>query len=156
MDTFIHEKFYNMLKEGKRYETALSLRDMLKELPDYLQSRLEKRYIPNHEPFVYIYPSKRVLSFGSCIIKENGFAIRIIFDNNGYTVFFFEQSLSEHNSEEVFDIRAYFKDISILHDFSYENDKKYCLQKHYGVFDEDKVIQFIDHMFIELKRYINK
>ena len=51
MDTVILEKFHASISEKDKLKTAISIRNMLNDLPEYLAIRIENRYKNNCNPF---------------------------------------------------------------------------------------------------------
>ena len=57
MDSVILEKFYNSLLEGENHKTALSIRNMMKELPIYMKDRILDRLKSNGHSNVWAWKS---------------------------------------------------------------------------------------------------
>jgi len=147
MDTVSLEKFYNSLKENHNLKTAISIRNMLNDLPEYLAIRIEEKYKEHCYPFSNIFRYKyRDTVFNAFEIKDLIIKLDIWCDVNGYTVHFWE------TVKKDFDISAEFKDkIEVLSDFNIHNNEINNIKKHFEIFEEDKLFEFIDKLLIDLK-----
>ncbi len=147
MDTISLKKFYNSTKEGNNLETAISIRNMLNDLPEYLAIRIEDRYKEKCYPFKKVWRyQKRDTVFEAFEIDDLFFKIDIWCDIDGYIVEFWESS-PEYN------IYAEYKDkLEILSDFKMKNNEKNIITKHFNMYEEKILLEFIDKFLLELKR----
>jgi hypothetical protein len=148
MDTISLEKFYNSAKENNNLETAISVRNMLNDFPEYLAIRIEERYKENCHPFKKIWRyQKRDTVFEGCEINELYFKLDIWCDVNGYTVHFRETKNSDYNIST-----EYKEKLEILSDFKIHNNEINNIKKHFNIFEEETLFEFIDKLLIELKK----
>ena len=148
MDTVSLEKFYNSLKENDNLKTAISIRNMLNELPEYLAIRIEEKYKNNCYPFKKIWRYKqRDTVFEGCEINDLYLKLDIWCDENGYTVHFWRPNVPDY------DISKEFKNkLDILKEFSIHNNEINNIKRHFDIFEEDKLFDFIDNLLEELKK----
>lgn len=147
MDTISLEKFYNSAKENNNLETAISVKNMLNDFPEYLAIRIEERYKENCYPFKKIWRyQKRDAVFEGCEINELYFKLDIWCDVNGYTVHFWETKNSEYNIST-----EYKEKLEILSDFKIHNNEMNNIKKHFNIFEEETLFEFIDKLLVELK-----
>lgn len=148
MDTVSLEKFYNSLKEDNNLKTAVSIRNMLNDLPEYLAIRIEEKYKENCYPFANIFRYKqRDTVFNAFEIGDLLIKLDVWCDVDGYTVHFWETEKAD------FDITAEFKDkIKVLSEFNIHNNEINNIKKRFDVFDEEKLFSFIDNLLIELSK----
>lgn len=147
MDTISLEKFYDSLKEKNSIKTAISIRNMLNDLPEYLAIRIEEKYKEKCYPFSNIYRWKqRDTVFNAFEIDNLLLKLDVWCDIDGYSVHFWE------TKDSNFDISTEFKDkLEILSDFNVYNNEKNNLKKRFEIFEEDKLFEFIDKLLFELK-----
>ena len=144
MDTVSLEKFYETLKQGENLKTSISIRNMLNDLPTFLAIRIEEKYRNNCSPFGKIWRyQNRDAVFEGCILDDFYFKLDVWCSENGYDVFFWENSGK--------DILEFTKAINVLADFEEDNWKINSIKKYFDVFDEDKLFEFIDNLLTELK-----
>ncbi len=148
MDTVSLEKFYNSIKENDNIETAISIRNMLNDLPEYLAIRIEEKYKEKCYPFKKIWRYKqRDTVFEAFEITDLYLKLDIWCDVNGYTVHFWKPNDSDY------DITTEFKEkFEILSEFNIHNNEKNNIKKYFEIFEEDKLFDFIDKLLDELRK----
>ncbi len=152
MDTISLEKFYNSVMEKDNLKTAISIRNMLNDLPEYLAIRIEEKYKENYYPFSNIFRWKQ------CDTVFNGFEVNNLFikldiwcDIYGYSVIFWE------TKDSTFDIATEFKNkLEILSDFNISNNEKNKIVKRFEILEENKLFGFIDKLLVDLKKIKEK
>ena len=146
MDTMILEKFHRQLMEEDNYETAISIRNMLNDLPDYLAIRIKEKYeIEGFSPFEEISIWKyRTTVFNLFNFKKSRFALDIHCQENKYVVSFFQR-----DGEEGFDLKEFQEKIDILSCFSFINNR---LSWSFKVKEENLLYNFIDSLLEKLKQ----
>lgn len=148
MDTISLEKFYDSLKENSNLKTAISIRNMLNDLPEYLAIRIEEKYKEKCYPFSNVFRWKqRDTVFNAFEIDDLLIKLDIWCDIDGYSVHFWE------TQNPNFDISTQFKDkLEILSDFTVFNNEKNNIKKRFDIFEEDILFTFIDTLLFELKK----
>ncbi len=146
MDTISLEKFYNSIKKDDNLKTAISIRNMLNDLPEYLAIRIEEKYREKCYPFKYVWRNKlRDTVFEGFELGNLSFKIDVWCDIEGYTVHFWE--INDPN----YDIINGFKDkLSILSDFVIHDNQRNNIKKRYSIFEEEELFRFIDNFIEEL------
>lgn len=93
MDSVILEKFYNSLLEGENHKTALSIRNMMNELPVYMKDRILDRLKSNGHSNVWAWKSDPK-HCGLIHDTEDGqYKIDVLSSECGYTVNVFGQDM---------------------------------------------------------------
>ena len=147
MDTVSIKKFFDTINENNNLETAISIRNMLNDLPQYLAIRIEDKYREQCSPFKNIWRYKdRDTVFDGCLIGEQNFKLDVWCSEVEYAVYFWEQ----HNSD--FDIQYYCKEnkITAVEDFQTQNAIN-KLKKIFKPLDEVELFKFIDTLLTELR-----
>jgi len=148
VDTIILEKFHSTLLESDKLKTAITVRNMLNELPEYLAIRIENKYKKNCYPFEKIWRYKLNDTVFEAFRKENIYLkLDIWCTENGYRVHFW----NPHNSE--FDMLQELKHFKSLANFIYNKDEKNNIITDFTIESEKKLFQFIDSLIVELKIY---
>ena len=148
MDTVTLEKFYESLMQNEdNYKTALSIRNMLNDLPEYLAIRIQEKYQAKCSPFKSVWRYKqRDTVFEGFEQNENKFKIDIWCDTNGYDVHFWE------TTNEEFDIVKEFQEkTDLLSDFSIFDGRTNNLKRHFEIKEEKQLCEFLD-LFLERLR----
>ncbi len=151
MDTISLEKFYNSIKETDNLKTAISIRNMLNDLPEYLAIRIEEKYKGNCFPFEKIWRhKKRDTVFEACRIGDLYLKLDIWCDMNGYTAHFWKPNDPEY------DITTEFKNkYDFLSDFYIHNNEKNNIKKSFEIFEESELFDFVDKLLLILKEIKN-
>lgn len=141
MDNFILSKFYQSLIENKNIETAISVKNMLLDLPVYMAERLYKRYKPLENGYkVWIYKPNFcgiLFQLGECQYK-----VDIWTREDGYSVHVFGQVQSERKTEWA-------KNMKSLESFVFSNNEYH--KTDFSFYDEEKVIQCVDAVIKEMQ-----
>lgn len=149
MDNVIFEKFYENLKIGENLNTAISIRNMLNELPEYLASRIHNRYMTNHSPFTKIWRNENsdTVFEGFTFNGENQkYKLDVWCNENGYDLCFW-------NSNNQQNIKSIFTNFESLKDFQTKDGNNIGnLFLHLGFNEEEKVIHIIDTLLKELSK----
>lgn len=148
MDNVILEKFYENLKIGENLNTAISIRNMLNELPEYLASRIHNRYMTNYYPFTKIWRNKNsdTVFEGFTFNGENqNYKLDVWCNENGYDLCFWNNNNNQQNIKSIFTNFESLKDFQTK-DGNYISD----LFLHLGFYEEEKVIHIIDTLLKEL------
>lgn len=148
MDTVSLEKFYNSLKEKNNLKTAVSIRNMLNDLPEYLAIRIEEKYKGHCYPFPNIgrWKQRDTVFY---VFENKGMRLKLDIwcDIDGYTVHFWDEK------DINFDIKNEFANkIEMLSEFNVHNNEKNNIKRHFEIFEEEKLFKFIDKLLVELKK----
>lgn len=166
MDNENLKEFYETLQKEKNLQTAISIRDMLNDLPKYLATRVEERFSSKCEPFtlVWITKDRNLTVFEGFktddLIKNEdiGFKINVRCAIDSYIVEFLiwveeeqanELTPNELTDIETFDIKAYCPEM--LQDFTAHEGKINHISKKFSIFDENILFDFIDKFLVSLK-----
>jgi len=146
MDTVSLDKFYSTIKEKDNLQTAISIRNMLNDLPECLAIRIEEKYSANCFPFSKVWRYKnRDTVFEGCKIDEYYIKIDVWCDEKGYTIHFWDN--------QGLDIIEDFKNkIEVLSDFEIYGEGTSNIKKRFEGLQEEKVFSFIDEIKNELKK----
>lgn len=147
MDTVILKKFYDSLKNGDNLETAISIRNMINDLPGYLAICILNKFSNRSAPFskVWIYSSNYVVFEGN--ISNIYLKISVMCSENGYEVTF-EAPKAYNPDINIF--QRIISNVDSLKDFSPVADRPTSIVKHFGIFDESGLYGFIDSILKEL------
>lgn len=147
MDTVSLEIFYNSLKENQNIKTAISIRNMLNDLSEYLAIRIEEKYKEHCYPFKKIWRYKqRDTVFEGFEINDLYLKLDIWCDENGYTIHFWRPNTPDY------DISAEFKNkYDFFEGFYIHNNEKNNIKKHFDIFQEEELFEFIDKLLVVLK-----
>ncbi len=147
MDITLYKKFYDLLREDNKFEIALSLKEMLARLPEYLVEEIYQVLRTEIAPFTIIEPFKsEAIELKGVEIGDVSFQIDVfaIWDceRPSYLIDFFVCS-----GEIECDIKQYFNDIDCLRDCEYKDiNKKDCVQKQFDIFKEVEVFNFVKNI----------
>ena len=123
MDKFTIEKFYNTLKDGENLYSAISIRNMLNELPRFLAERLRDKYLHNYEPFDEISILGTSTSFQ--FVKIDGFKFKLcICYLIDYIYVVFSNDLDNEDEDEDLNVLEYFKNLKSFEGYSIYNNNK--------------------------------
>jgi len=140
--------FYNkVIKENQNYETALSIKNLIDELPQYLAQRIVDKFSNDYFPFNKIWNYNAETAFGGGRINGNIFTIRIHCNIDKYTFSFYDESWAENHLK--------FTEIIIKHIGSDEFNKNESEDQFDKVFkfpdDENQLYEFIKKFKEKLK-----
>lgn len=93
MNKKLFEDFYNnIIIKNDNYKTALSIKSMVEELPQYLAQRIVDEFSNDPSPFNKIWSDNTVTGFGDGKINEYNFTIRIHCFSDKYTFSFYDEN----------------------------------------------------------------
>jgi len=147
MDTISIKKFFVTINENNNLETAISIRNMLDNLPQYLAIRIEDKYKEQCAPFEKLWRYKDLDAlFEGCKINNHNFRLDIWCSETGYVVYFWE------NEDLNFDIKEFCKtnNINAVSDFQVQNEIS-KLKKVFSPLDELGIFKLIDTLLNELR-----
>lgn len=141
MDSVILEKFYNSLLEGENYKTALSIRNMMKELPIYMKDRISDRLKSNGHRNVWAWkpdPNHCGLIHDT---EDGQYKIDVWSSECGYTVKVFGQGMS---IKDVPWSDTILKTLEQLHFVLKTDGYERYENSNYSFTDEAKVIEEVE------------
>lgn len=146
MDSVILNKFYQSLLEEKSLETALSVRNMLQELPTFMADRLCDIFKANKGDYnVWKYKPNFC---GICFeVSENQYKIDIWTSEKGYSVHVFGQNQSGRFMEWTEDMTS----LSSFTRCEYEYSKT-----DFSFYDEEKVVECVKPIIEEIRKLLFK
>jgi len=145
------KSFYNEMIEGDNLKTALSVRDMLNDLPEYMAKRIVDKYSSNYEPFEKVFlfstSSQKAAVLHEAKVKEILISVDIYCSVQGYTIVFFNRQGNVPEDE----FQGLKNSLDSLKDFKKRikenNQYEFCLRFN----EEDKVISFVNNLLNELR-----
>ncbi|MBO7132746.1 MAG: PD-(D/E)XK nuclease family protein [Bacteroidales bacterium] len=146
MDNIILGKFYQSLQNGQSLETALSIKNMLEELPVYMADRLcEKFEDGNHRYAVWKYKP----NFCGILFELDGtqYKIDIWTSERGYKIYVFGQKNGERPLEWA-------ENMPSLESFSLTPDA--YVRSDFSFYDEDKVIICVRSIIADMQERLLK
>ncbi len=148
MDTIILEKFRQELLQADNLRTALSIRNMLNEMPIYMAHRIQEHFGGSCYPFekVWIYSSKDAV-FEKVIIDGIYMKMDIWCYEERYDVVFW--SPNEELEEGTF-FNSVGK-IHVLEEFEPKGNVKNQIVRHFSFSQEPELFDFIRQLLKELK-----
>lgn len=146
MDNIILGKFYQSLQNGKSLETALSIKNMLEELPVYMADRLcEKFNVGNRRYGVWKFKP----NFCGILFELDGtqYKIDIWTSESGYKILVFGQKNGERPLEWA-------EGMPSLESFSLTPDA--YVNSGFSFYDEDKVIVCVSSIIADMQERLLK
>ena len=153
MDTVILEKFYNEIKKESNLKSAISIRNMLNDLPGYLAIRIQDKFGKQCHPFDKIWLNgnrKQDAVFEHANIQNIYVKMDISCYENGYDVIFW----TPHDVDETV-FSQIVSSIDSLSGFSKKTDSKNCYILHFDFHNEDGLFSFIESLLKELNDSTN-
>ena len=145
------ESFYSELKKGDNLDTALSVRDMLNDLPEYMAKRIVDKYSSNYEPFEKVFlfstSSQKAAVLHEAKVKEVTISVDIYCSVQGYTIVFFNR---RGNIPED-DFKGIKNSLDSLKDFEKRVKGNNQYEFRLGFNEEEKVISFVSNLLNELR-----
>lgn len=147
MDTIILERFLQELQQGDNLQTALSIRNMLNDLPSYLALRIQNQFGTTCFPFnkVWIYKSQDAV-FENVTIDNIYLKLDIWCYEERYDVLFW--CPNQDTEETAF--KNIVKQIHSLKEFNPITNEKNKLIRHFSFKEENELFLFIQQLLKEL------
>lgn len=147
MDSIVLEKFYNELQQADNLKTALSIRNMLNDMPLYLAQRIQNRFSGACYPFekVWIYNSRDAV-FEKAVIAGIYTKMDIWCYEERYDVVFW--SPVEDLEEEAFS--SLVRKIHSLEGFEPKENVKNQIVRHFSFTEEKALFDFIQTLLKEI------
>ena len=141
MDAVSLERFYETLKDSDNLKTAISIKNMLSDLPEYLAIRIEDKYKGNCFPFQKIWRYQKNDTVFEAFEMDNLYLkLDVWCGEFGYKLFFWNPR------NENYEIKEDFKNIDILRNLENDNGKRNSVVKHFKLFEEELLFAFIDEL----------
>lgn len=148
MDSISLEKFRETILLDNNLETAISIKNMLNDLPEHIAIRIEEKYNQNCQPFKNVWRYKNTTTVFEAFEFDNlYFKLDIQCSVNGYRAVFWNSRI------ENFDTKEKFININSLNDFTQEDDRPTHLYKIFKINEENKLFDFINNLLKELKPF---
>ena len=145
------ESFYNEMTKGDSLKTAMSVRDMLNDLPEYMAKRIVDKYNSNYDPFEKIFlfstSSQKAAVLHEAKVKDTLISVDIYCDEQGYTIVFFNRK-GNINEEFFADLKNSLKS---LNSFEKRPNANNQYELRLGFNEEHKVLSFVDGLLKELR-----
>lgn len=146
MDTVIMKEFYEELMKENNLYNALSIRNMLDELPTYLAFRISEKYKTRCFPFqkIWQYKSSDAVFEGAVI---NGIYLKmdIWCSMDGYNVLFWTPD--DKDEKTFFQL---INQIPSLSSFDRATDYINRVVKQFGITEEDELCKFIEGLLKDM------
>lgn len=148
MDSVSLEKFRENLLIDNNLETAISIRNMLNDLPEHIAIRIEEKYNQNCFPFKNVWRYKNTTTVFEAFEFDNlYFKLDIQCSLNGYKAIFWNAKIENFNTKEKFN------NLYSLKDFTQDDDRLSHIYKTFKLNEENLLFDFIDMLKNELKPY---
>lgn len=148
MDSVSLEKFRENILIDNNLETAISIRNMLNDLPEHIAIRIEEKYNQNCYPFKNVWRYKNTTTVFEAFEFDNlYFKLDIQCSINGYRAVFWNSKIENFNTKEKF------INLNSLNDFTQEVDRPTHLYKTFKLNEESLLFDFIDNLKNELKPF---
>ena len=146
------KSFYNEMIEGDNLKTALSVRDMLNDLPEYMAKRIVDEFSSNYEPFEKVFlfstSSKKAAVLHEAKKNDISFSVDIYCNELGYEIVFFNRQ-GNIPEEDFANLKNSLKDA--LNGFEKRPNVNNQYELRLGFNEEVKVQSFIDSLLKELR-----
>ncbi len=146
MDNIILGKFYQSLKDGKSMETALSVRNMLQDLPAYMADRLCETFEVGQSDY-RVWKWKPNFCGILFQIGDIQYKIDIWTSENGYEV---KVLAHDHNTRYV----DWAEGMASIESFTFVNDE--YKKTGFTFYDEEKVIECVTPIIAEMRERLFK
>lgn len=146
------KSFYNEMIEGDNLKTALSVRDMLNDLPEYMAKRIVDEFSSNYEPFEKVFlfstSSKKAAVLHEAKKNDISFSVDIYCNELGYEIVFFNRQ-GNIPEEDFANLMNSLKDA--LNGFEKRPNVNNQYELRLGFNEEDKVHSFIKELLNKLR-----
>ena len=147
------ESFYNEMIKGDNLETALSVRDMLNSLPEYMAKRIVDKYNSDYKPFeevrLFSTSSKKAAVLHEAKKDGISFSVDIYCNEFGYEIVFFNRQ-GNIPEEDFTNLKNSFK--NALNGFEKRNGYRNQFVIRFGFNEENRVFSFINVLLNELRQ----
>ena len=152
MDTISMKKFHATLMEDDKLQTAISIRNMLTDLPAYLARKVKEKYEENYSPFkrIFIYQNSDTV-FAEFQIEGTNFKLDVRCNERGYDTSFWENPKRDEN--DPYDVVSKFKGMKIFSN-SQADHSQHTIRTNFKISEEKELFEFIDGLLEELKGHI--
>lgn len=148
MDNMILEKFYNTLLEDDNYQTAMSVKEMLQQLPVYMADRLCEEFKKNEGSYK-VWKYRENFCGILFIVNETQYKIDIWTSEFGYTIYVFGQNQVERIMDWTININS-------LKEYGFINENELEYKKDGYKFNQEiDVIKCVNDIILDIEKYIN-
>lgn len=149
MDNMLLEKFYNSLLEDDNYKVAMSVKEMLQQLPTYMADRLCEEFKKNEGDYK-VWKCKDNFCGILFTVDDMQYKVDIWTSEFGYTIYVFGQN---HQDDRIMDWTV---NLNSLKEYGFinENGKEYK-KDGYKFNQESDVIKCANDIISEIKKYLN-
>lgn len=148
MDNMLLEKFYNSLLEDDNYKVALSVKEMLQQLPTYMADRLCDEFKKNEGDYK-VWKYKDNFCGILFIVGEIQYKIDVWTSEFGYMIYVFGQNQVERIMDWTVNLNS-LKEYGFVN----ENGKEYK-KDGYKFNQENDVVKCVYDIISEIKEYLN-
>lgn len=153
MSAITIEGFYNEMIKGDNLETALSVRDLLNDLPEYMAKRIVDKYNSDYKPFekVFLFSTSSKKAAVLHEAKKDGisFSVDIYCNELGYEIVFFNRQ-GNIPEEDFANLKNSLKDA--LNEFEKRDGYRNQFVFRFGFNQENRVFSFINALLNELRQ----
>ena len=146
------KSFYNEMIEGDNLKTALSVHDMLNDLPEYMAKRIVDEFSSNYEPFEKVFlfstSSKKAAVLHEAKKNDISFSVDIYCNELGYEIVFFNRQ-GNIPEEDFANLKNSLKDA--LNGFEKRPNVNNQYELRLAFNEEDKVHSFIKELLNKLR-----
>ena len=149
MDTQLLEKFHNEIKKTESYDTALSIKKMLEEMPKYLAFKIKQKFENKPAPFQAVLISQNIVVayFNKYEVKNANFTIDIHCSIDKFSLSFFDRNFNSKNNNVAEEI---LQSINYTDEFLWRETRFY---KNFKFPTEEQIMyEFIDKFLEQLNK----
>ena len=153
MDSISLKKFREEMLVNDNLETAISIKNMLNDLPEYLAIRIEEKYNQYCYPFKNVWRYKNTTTvFDALEFNDMYLKLDIQCDMKGYKAIFWNPKIDDFNTKEKF------QHLESLNEFVTEPDRithargamaRYCAENKVETLDQVKAFDVDGYRFDE-------
>lgn len=152
MDTIILEKFYHELIKDENLKSAMSIRNMLNELPTYMTQRVFKKFENNCSPFSHVWIDNKyhnvVFEGDSRAVFGMYLKIHVYCSENGYYV---EILLWEDENTHIEDFHKLVANINSLKEFELDSSDEKYYHKRIDFKEEGVLFVLLNNILSEIR-----
>lgn len=143
MDSVIMNKFHTKLMEGDNYETAISIKNMMEDLPVNMADRLVEKYKKDSD-FYKVWKYKPTFCGLAFYINKEEYKIDIWTSIEGYSINLFSQTSKEKGMDWA-------KNLASLKSFTFNEG---CFNCVFTFKEEEKVVECVNQLIEEIRPFV--
>lgn len=159
MNSIILSKFYQTILEEERYETALSIRNMIEDLGEFRAMKVKDDFIEQATIFnnVEVFPWGKKLrlwrtKFTNCNLKGLNLIFELVYSNKSTKVELYDND--NRNLEKVDKVKVLLDDLNIIDLFTLNSDKRYIKTFKFPT-EEENLNEFISNLLSKFSSISN-